>query len=177
MTRTIWIASTLALVVSLGAVPTSAFAVSPLLSGYGGPGAGEQAIVGSTLLGGPRGGSGPGGLSGSDGSPLAASGGRSSNGSAALGSHRADRSRTSESQTYSGSTGSAAAGDSGSRTARSGAPPVDRAGVGRYESSQGSAGDSLVVGMSSGDVLALAGILVALTLIGTLTVRLAKLQP
>ncbi len=38
----------------LVSVPAAAFAGSPLLSGYGGPGAGEQAILGSTLIGGIR---------------------------------------------------------------------------------------------------------------------------
>ena len=55
---------TLALVAILCvSVPTVALAGSPLLSGYGGPGTGEQAILGSTLVGGPGGGSGSGGSS------------------------------------------------------------------------------------------------------------------
>src|SRR5438874_7144215 len=42
---------------------------SPLLSGYGGPGQGSQAILGSTLFGGPGGGSsGSGAASGGEGS-------------------------------------------------------------------------------------------------------------
>lgn len=52
------------------AMPSSALAGSPLLSGYGGPGAGEQQIVGGGLVGGGRGGSNGG------------SGGGSSSGSA-----------------------------------------------------------------------------------------------
>ena len=40
----------------LAAAPAAALA-GPLLSGYGGPGQGNQAILGSTLLGGPGGGS------------------------------------------------------------------------------------------------------------------------
>ncbi len=47
------------LVVIAAAMPSSASA-SPLLSGYGGPGEGDQAILGSALLNGPRGGSGTG---------------------------------------------------------------------------------------------------------------------
>jgi hypothetical protein len=58
-------------------VPASASAGS-LLSGYGGPGEGNQAILGSALLGGPSGGAGAGGESGSgsvgQGSTAAASG-------------------------------------------------------------------------------------------------------
>jgi hypothetical protein len=52
-------------------VPASAAAGGSLLSGYGGPGEGSQAILGSTLLNGPKGG---GGASG-DGSATPAGGG------------------------------------------------------------------------------------------------------
>ena len=53
------------------AIPLGAQA-GPLLSGYGGPGEGNQAILGSTLLGGPGGGSpGAGGPSGAAGQGLA----------------------------------------------------------------------------------------------------------
>ncbi|HYM54286.1 MAG TPA: hypothetical protein VES97_02905 [Solirubrobacteraceae bacterium] len=43
-----------------GALPAAAGA-NPLLSGYGGPGQGNQAILGSALLNGPSGGGGSGG--------------------------------------------------------------------------------------------------------------------
>ena len=60
MTRKIWISSVLALAAAmLVLAPATAFAGSPLLSGYGGPGAGEQAIIGSTLIGGSGGGGAP----------------------------------------------------------------------------------------------------------------------
>jgi hypothetical protein len=49
-----------------------ALAGGPLLSGYGGPGAGAQAIVGATLLNGPKGGSG-GGTGGGSGGGLGSS--------------------------------------------------------------------------------------------------------
>jgi hypothetical protein len=53
---------TLALLAAIaGIAPASALAGGPLLSGYGGPGAGDQAILGATLVGGPSGGSGGGG--------------------------------------------------------------------------------------------------------------------
>jgi hypothetical protein len=57
----------LALLVTFAASPGVA-AASSLLSGYGGPGQGSQAILGSTLVNGPRGGGGSGGSSGSTGS-------------------------------------------------------------------------------------------------------------
>ncbi len=47
--------------------PASALA-GPMLSGYGGPGAGDQAILGSTLVGGSRGGGGAGSSGSSTGS-------------------------------------------------------------------------------------------------------------
>jgi hypothetical protein len=45
---------------SLCVLPTGADASSTLLSGYGGPGEGNQAIIGSTLIGGGKGSSGGG---------------------------------------------------------------------------------------------------------------------
>jgi hypothetical protein len=50
------------------AFSTAAIASSTLLSGYGGPGQGNQAILGSTLIGGAGGGSG-GGSAGTSGAP------------------------------------------------------------------------------------------------------------
>ena len=49
------------LVVALAAALPGAALASPLLSGYGGPGQGSQAILGSALLNGPKGGAGSGG--------------------------------------------------------------------------------------------------------------------
>lgn len=54
-----------AALVAAAALPSAA-AASPLLSGYGGPGQGNQAILGSALVNPPRGGSG-GGSAGSSG--------------------------------------------------------------------------------------------------------------
>jgi hypothetical protein len=59
------IVATLIPLAGLGAgVPAAALAGPPLLSGYGGPGAGAQTIVGASLVNGPRGGSGNGGSTG-----------------------------------------------------------------------------------------------------------------
>ncbi len=93
MTRKIWISSVLLSAgVMLVLAPATALAGSPLLSGYGGPGAGEQAVIGSTLIGGSRGGgaggssgcggwAGPGEASGSAGASTSPGGGASSTGS------------------------------------------------------------------------------------------------
>jgi hypothetical protein len=73
MTRAQVIASTTALLAALSvAVPDAAQAGS-LLSGYGAPGQGNQAILGSALLNGPRSGGGSGGSAGGSDSGLAES--------------------------------------------------------------------------------------------------------
>jgi hypothetical protein len=60
---------TLASLVVISAFMPSLASASPLLGGYGGPGEGDQTILGSALLNGPRsGGGGSGGGSGSVGS-------------------------------------------------------------------------------------------------------------
>jgi hypothetical protein len=72
--------------VAFGTVSDAALA-SSLLSGYGGPGQGNQAILGSALLNRPGGGSGSdGGGSGGDSSSLASSTGSSTSSEAAASS-------------------------------------------------------------------------------------------
>jgi hypothetical protein len=62
------ISAAVSLLAGLSALaPPAALAGGPLLSGYGGPGAGAQSIIGATLLNGPSGGSGGGGSGGSGG--------------------------------------------------------------------------------------------------------------
>ena len=186
MTCKIWISSALALTAAMLVwAPTTALAGSPLLSGYGGPGTGEQAILGSTLIGGASGG-GAGGSSGSGGS-----GG--SNFSSSTGSSTNSAGGTSP--TGSGSTGVSGGGanaGSGSRggTPKGGASSSRSPQGGRstalgsgtasayvYATSQGSvASASPLVGISSGDVLLLIGILATLGLVAVLTLRLSRLQ-
>ena len=99
--------STAAIVLALSAVtPTGALAV-PLLSGYGGPGLGSQAILGATLLNGPANG---GGGSAPGGSPTLRSSVESSSGGAHEGARpaggpatQAARSRVGRAQTPGGS--------------------------------------------------------------------------
>lgn len=67
------------------ALPGSALA-SSLLSGYGGPGQGNQAILGSALLNGPKGGGGSGGSSGSSTGAPSTIGGTSTTASSGTGS-------------------------------------------------------------------------------------------
>ncbi len=69
MRRNRIILGTLALPALLAAPAPAALAGGPLLSGYGGPGAGAQTIVGATLLNGPQGGSGGGSVGNAGGTP------------------------------------------------------------------------------------------------------------
>jgi hypothetical protein len=181
MTRKIWISSALALATAMFVLaPTTAFAGSPLLSGYGGPGAGEQAILGSTLVGG-SGGGGAGGSSGSGGS-----GSVSLSGSAGVSTSSAGGVSSTGSGSARGSgVGAANAGSgSGGTTSNGGTSRGGRStGVGGtasayvYSTSQGSlASASPLTGISSGDLLLLVGILATLGLVAVLTLRLSRLQ-
>jgi hypothetical protein len=185
MSRKNRIGSALALAGALLALaPAAALAGSPLLSGYGGPGAGEQAIVGATLLAGPRG----GGSSGGSGGPSNPSGSREElPGSSTGTSETAGTAKGTGSAQAGGSAGSgtgstsskATSGKAGgkSQTDGSAGASIKRAEVYVYPSSLTSASsDSSVIGMSSGDVLLLIGTIVGLTLLGAYTLRLARLQ-
>jgi hypothetical protein len=88
------------LLAAAAALPGSALA-SPLLSGYGGPGQGNQALLGSALINGPKGGGG-----GSSGSTT------STTGIAETGE------ASSEAQATPGGTGSGKGGGTGSSSAR-----------------------------------------------------------
>jgi hypothetical protein len=71
--------------VALGTVPSGVAWASSLLSGYGGPGQGNQAILGSALLNRPGGGSGSSGGGSGDSSSLASSSTTSSEAAASSG--------------------------------------------------------------------------------------------
>jgi hypothetical protein len=178
MKRKIRIASALALAGFLSvSAPLAASAGTPMLSGYGGPGAGEQAIIGSTLLGGPRGGAGSGGSSWSSSSSSNVA--RDSNGRQATNSAGAGRATgTSPSGSSSSSKSAPVIRGGAPRPARSDASHAGGAGVYVYPSAPASAqGGSSVIGISGRDILPLIGIMAMLGLIGLLTVGLARLQP
>lgn len=177
MNRKIRMAPALALVGALFAsVPAAAAPMGPLLSGYGAPGAGEQAIIGSALLNGPRGGAGSGGSSGSAGSGgagLGGSGGTLSGGGnstpTGAGGARASSGGSSSARSGVGSGGASQAGTQAGRASTSAfvyPSPLRSASV-----------SSPVLGLSSGDLVLLAGIIAGLALVGTLTIRLARVQP
>lgn len=90
---------------ALFAIPApAALAGGPLLSGYGGPGAGAQVIIGGTLLNGPKGGSG----GGSGGSP-----GGSSSSSSSLSSSSPSSSSSDTNASHIATGGRAASGSVG----------------------------------------------------------------
>jgi hypothetical protein len=159
--------------------PAGALAGGPLLSGYGPPGAGAQAIIGATLLNGPSGGSG-GSSSGGD----SAGGSGSSSGGSSSG-------------VPSSTAGRAAPGGGGSgraaNTTHSAAPAAQRArggstqvpgadGSGAYSRAlQGKAYPTAAVSaeapwFSGADLLALVLAAGALALTAVATVRLAGSQ-
>ncbi|HXQ00189.1 MAG TPA: hypothetical protein VN845_09010 [Solirubrobacteraceae bacterium] len=162
-----------------------ALAAGPLLSGYGGPGAGEQAILGATLLGGHRGGSGSGRPADSQTSGGAVPG--SSSATVAGGSTRSRSSGTGG--TVPGGTsppGSGGAhGSSGTRGSadrsathgswRDGERVVVHAYV--YPSSlRLASADSSALAISGGEALLTILAIATLALVGVLTVRLSRLQ-
>jgi hypothetical protein len=174
------VASTLSGLVLVGA-PVAALAASPLLSGYGGPGAGEQAIIGATLSGGSSGGSGAaggsagsagqGGASQSTGASAGASGATASGGTRALGSRSGSGRAPGHAGNVSHGAGSLSAR---AQTARPGAKPAEAF---VYPSSLRPTSDSSpALGISGGDLIALLAALATLGVVGAVTIRLSRLQ-
>lgn len=190
MKRKIRIASALALAGSLAALaPTAASATSPLLSGYGGPGAGEQTIVGSTHLGGPSGGGSAGGGS-TGGHGAGATGGASESGDAApnssggapsgAGGATFTKGGATSGGTLSGRTGSVGKPTARPRAGGGGILHVGRAGTSAFvypSSLRSASASSSALGVSGGGLVLLVGVIAMLALVGTLTIRLARLQP
>jgi hypothetical protein len=152
------------LVLAVSAAPPASASSGPLLSGYGGPGQGSQAILGSTLLNGPSGGSpGSGSAAGAAtvGSGAAARTG-SSGASASSHASRHARGKQSRSSTPAHAAGSSAAG------------------VGAYSASdeastpRSNAVDSSTLGLSGSDLLYLLLALCALALTAVLTRGLVR---
>lgn len=167
-TGTVALATSLA----IAALAPLAADAGPLLSGYGGPGQGNQAILGSTLIGGRGGGGSSGGggqvaassgVAGSGRESLAASAGGSAGSAAALSTSaspaRRSGSPASRSTTRSGSASGSLAGELSARA---------------YHGLQRSAGTSPAFGLSGADIayIVLAAAAVAFT--GVLTRRMAR---
>lgn len=145
-------------VLSLCVLPSGAYASSTLLSGYGGPGEGNQAIIGSTLIGGGNGSSGGG--TGSTASQTTSNSGsiEASATRPASGSHPKGESRT-----HRKGSGSSAGDTSG--TGVSAYTPI----AATTHESSGSA-----LGLNGADLLYIVLALAVLGLTAVLTVRLAR---
>jgi hypothetical protein len=189
------IASVLALAGFLCMSASPPASAGPLLSGYGGPGGGEQAIIGSALLGGPHGGSGAGGSSGSrrsegsKGSRAASRGGSGGNrggsggnsgGTASNDSGRGQEGASGSTGATAVSSGRAAGNDSSASHIRVNAGPRPRmASTAAYiypRSLRLASADSSALAISGGDLLALIAMIAFLSLVGVLTRRLVRLQ-
>jgi hypothetical protein len=151
------------------AAPLAAHA-GPLLSGYGGPGQGNQAILGSTLIGGPGGGSG------------GAGGGGPESGAAATGSAQAtigtSGAPTGASATRTHAGGSAGRGGRGAGVSGRTATRAERPTVGGELSDRSyrgfeNAGSSSALGLSGADIVYIVLAAAALAFAGLLTRRLA----
>lgn len=170
----------------LATVSPMAFAGSPLLSGYGGPGAGEQAVIGSTLIGG--GGAGSGGSSGSSGSS-----GSGSSGSVPTAGGSA--SNTTSAVTGGSSAGGFSGGSGGKGASSAGHPHGSPRGAGSTSNHsatsntraqvhafvyptgpRSTSADSPALGISGTDLLLLLAALATLTLVAVATLRLSRLQ-
>jgi len=166
------------LAILVATVPASASANS-LLSGYGGPGAGDQAILGSTLLNGPRGGNGasgagsPGGSLGSISS--SSTGAVSAGGGGGQGSAKGSSSTTARSgkRVRGNRAGRNSQTSGGSGDASSGAAYADGA-LSRSGVSSPAAGGSETLGLSGEELIYIFLVFGALAFTGVLTRRLIR---
>ncbi|HEV7163621.1 MAG TPA: hypothetical protein VGN25_10225 [Solirubrobacteraceae bacterium] len=160
-TATTLTAMALSMLAPLGAEANS------LLSGYGGPGQGSQAILGSALVNGPGGG---GGSSGGGATNLSGSAAGAGSGGSTLGA----RNGVVGSSRQGGGSSTHAAKRGGSR------PDTSGSGSGTYKpayppsTATSSAVESSQVGLSNSDLLYVVLAAGALVLTGVLTRRLAR---
>jgi hypothetical protein len=147
----------------------------PLLSGYGSPGEGSQALIGATLVNGPRGGGGSGGGGGGastgEGAVNLAAPAASSGSSGSSAATRGGSASKSGSARGSGAAGSSGSGAPGART-----PSAGRSDFASYPRSERVVGaqTSLISGVSGSDLLYVLIALGCLLLTVFATLRLAK---
>jgi hypothetical protein len=166
------------------AMPASALA-SSLLSGYGGPGQGNQAILGSAVIGGGSNGRG-GGSSGGGGGSSTPSGESSSAGSLASSSSSSQSSSSSDSSSASthhgptrstahpsGHSGHASPSNSGGNSAAVQGAPLTQALYPAAERIPAGAGSS-ALGLSGSDLLYILLAFIVLAFIGAVTVRFGR---
>jgi hypothetical protein len=166
------------LVFAIAGLPPAALA-SSLLSGYGGPGEGSEAILGTTLVNGPSGGAGAGPSGGAGAAPagtgaasVSGTAGSGQGSSGALGDERAGLS--SSGSTRVRGTGGRAGPANG---ARSGAPATRAASPGAAFAAHAAdrpAVESEHLGLTAQDLIFVLLVLAALAAVWALTVRLAR---
>jgi len=154
--------------------PATATAGGPLLSGYGGPGAGAQTIIGAALLNGPNGGSGGGSggssSSSSGGGPAGGiSSGRSSSTGASSGNSAGGSSKSSSRNSRGGTRGHGGAGSEPSAGGAGAHSTTPQIGV-----SQAASAGIETSWFSGRDLAASALAAVALALVAAATMRLAR---
>lgn len=164
--------------VAFGTAPSDAAWASSLLSGYGGPGQGNQAILGSALLKGPGGGSGSsGGGSGESGS-LASSAGSSAASSEATAASGGSSTKAATGHKAAGSHANGAHhGSQAHRSASASAGPPSLAAVYAAAERNHSAPSTPALGLSGTDLLLIVLVLGMLALIGVLSRRLRGVPP
>ncbi|MFI4991351.1 MAG: hypothetical protein ACHQHO_10630 [Solirubrobacterales bacterium] len=162
--------------VAFGTASSDAALASSLLSGYGGPGQGNQAILGSALLNRPGGGSGSSGSGSGDSSSLASSpGGSTTSSEAAASSGTGSTTRSAAGHEASGAQASGAHG--GSQAHRSATRPASPPGIADvYAAAERnrSAPSTPALGLSGVDLLLIVLVLGMLALIGVLSRRLTR---
>jgi hypothetical protein len=178
--RTISLKTALLVVLLTFIVPYPALA-SPLLGGYGGPGEGNQAILGSALVGGAgggtSGGSSGGGLGGSAGSsPSPSTGASASAGGEAESTGSSQQGSTTGTGAKSSAAGQAPGRASSERERSGKASGATARAYPRYrdDASQATSGGSQALGLSAADFAYVLLALVALAATAVLTRRLAR---
>jgi hypothetical protein len=151
-----------ALLVAMSAATPSAAPANSLLSGYGGPGQGNQAILGATLLNGPSGG---GGSSGSTPGVTGSGSATPTGGPRSTARQRGKRAAGGTRGGGRGVVGQASAGAAGSY-------PVSPAGGASQP-----AGDSETLGLSGENLLYILLVVGVLVCTGVLTGRLTPTPP
>jgi hypothetical protein len=161
------ITSILSILAAGSLVAPAVSSASSLLSGYGGPGEGNQAILGATLLNGPSGGSGGGAAGG---------GGSSANGGGELRASNAPIGEPRSQRSAAGHGTKAAKHSSGTTAARAHASQEVTRAYPTQTSMDRAVGSSGPLGLSGKDVLYVILALGALALAGALTLQLMRDQ-
>ena len=164
----------IALVLSILGLSPALASAGPLLSGYGGPGEGNQTVLGSALLNGPSG-KGGGGGGGSTGGGLVAA---SSQTITAAGGQTAGAKRPSEASGggAGNSSGLAPSGKHLKRSAGQASASASQPYIGTYSptASHSTNGGSQTLGLSGADLAYILLALAMLLLTGLMTRRLAR---